>query len=175
MPKSKPQKQNELSKLNEKIIKAKTIVLAGFNRLTMPESEQLRKLLKTDGGEILVSKKTFIARALKESGLEGANVREFEGQVATVFAYEDEIAPVKALDKFSAETEDKIVFFGGFLDGIFVDAQGMKTLAKIPAREELYARLAGSINAPVSGIVNVLAGTMRGFVCALKAIEEKKA
>jgi large subunit ribosomal protein L10 len=174
MPKTKLQKQNELARLKEKIKKSKTIVLAGFNKLTMPESEQLRKTLKAEGGEILISKKSLIDRALKEDGLEGASVRGYEGQVAAVFAYGDEVAPVKALDKFSAETEDKILFFGGYLERAYIDAAGMKALAQVPAREELYARLVGSINAPASGFVNVLAGTMRGFVYALKAIEEKK-
>jgi len=46
-------------------------------------------------------------------------------------------------------------------------------LANIPGKQELLAKLVGSLNSPVSGFVNVLAGNLRGFVQVLKAMSEK--
>jgi large subunit ribosomal protein L10 len=100
-----------------------------------------------------------------------------DGQLAAIFGYEDEVAPAKVVDTFLADKENagKIAFLGGVLEGRFIDKDQVTALAKIPSREELYAKLVGSMNAPVSGFVNALAGNLRNLVGVLKAIEEKKA
>jgi large subunit ribosomal protein L10 len=54
-----------------------------------------------------------------------------------------------------------------------MSADEVMALAKLPSKQELLAKLVGTINAPVSGFVNVLAGNIRGFVQVLKAISEK--
>lgn len=63
---------------------------------------------------------------------------------------------------------------GGILEGKFVDAAAVKTLAKLPGKQELLAKMVGSLNAPLSGFVNVLAGNLRSFVYALNAIAKSK-
>jgi len=47
-------------------------------------------------------------------------------------------------------------------------------LSELPSRQELYTKMVGSLKAPISRIVNVLAGNLRGLVCVLKAIGDKK-
>jgi large subunit ribosomal protein L10 len=94
--------------------------------------------------------------------------------MALVFSYEDEIAPAKIIAKFKKEFEKKLDFFGGILEGKFITESEMSELASLPSREELYAKVVGSINSPISGFVNALAGNIRNLVYTLSAIKDKK-
>jgi large subunit ribosomal protein L10 len=85
------------------------------------------------------------------------------------------VAPAKVLKDFQKENEEiSLEFKGGILEGKFIQPTEVAALAEVPGRQELYARLVGSLNAPVSGFVNVLAGNLRSLLYALKAIEETK-
>lgn len=176
MPKSKIQKQEIFRDLNERIKKSKSIVFAGFNALGVKDNEDLRAKLRAENSEYYVAKKTLLNLALQENKIE-VDSNELEGKVAAVFSYEDEVAPAKILGNFVKDKEkaDKIVFLGGILDGKFLNKDEVMALSKLPSKQELYAKVVGSLNAPVSGFVNVLAGNLRGLVGVLKAISDKKA
>ena len=73
-----------------------------------------------------------------------------------------------------APPENKIDFLGGILENKFINATQVADLAKLPSKQELYAKIVGSINAPVSGFVNALAGNLKNLVYALSAIKDKK-
>ncbi len=175
MPKSKLQKQEIFRSLTEKIKKSKSVIFVGFNALGVKDNEELRTKLRTENGEYYVAKKTLINLALEDNKID-INVRDFEGKVAIIFSYEDEVAPAKIIGTFRQNKEQgkKIFFLGGILDGKLLSKEEVEALSKLPSKSELYAKLVGSINAPISGFVNVLAGNLRGLVTVLKAIEEKK-
>lgn len=174
MPKTKEQKRNIFKELKEKIDKAKSVVFVNFSGLTVKENEDLRGSLRKENSEYYVAKKTLLGMALKEGGVKDANAKEIEGQVAAIFGYGDEVAPAKAVKAFQKGKEEKIKFVGGILENKFITASMVAELATLPSKQELYSKIVGSINAPVSGFVNVLAGNLRNFVCVLKAVEEKK-
>lgn len=174
MAKTKEQKRTILKELSERVEKSKSIVFTRFDSLGVKENEELRQKLKEENSEYYVAKKTLLKLALEEKGLKDINPREFEGRVAAIFGYEDEVAPAKIVDDFKKNHEDKINFVGGVLENKFLSATEVEALAKLPSKQELYAKIVGSLNAPVSGFVNVLAGNIRGLVNVLKAIEEKK-
>lgn len=175
MPKNKIQKQEIFRNLSEKIKKAKSVVFAGFNALTVKDNENLRAQLRKENSEYYVAKKTLMNLAFKENKL-AINVRDFDGKVAAVFSYEDEVASAKILGNFRKEKdkETKIFFLGGILENKLLSKEEVENLSKLPSKQELYAKLVGSLNAPVSGFVNVLAGNLRNLVYVLKAIEAKK-
>lgn len=175
MPKNKIQKQEILQNLTEKVKNAKSIIFAGFNTLTVKDNENLRSQLKQENSEYFVAKKTLMNLALKNNNLE-ANVRNLDGKVAAVFSYEDEVASAKILGNFRKDKEKsaKVLFLGGLLDGKLLSAEEVDALSKLPSKNELYAKVVGSLNAPVSGFVNVLAGNLRGLVGVIKAIGDKK-
>jgi large subunit ribosomal protein L10 len=177
MPKTKLQKQETFRDLVEKMKKANSIVFASYNALTVKDNEALRQELRKENAEYFVAKKTLMNLAFKDQGLEGANAREFDGKVATIFAYGDQVAPAKVLFNFKKDKDkaEKIQFVGGFLDGRFITKSEVEALSQLPGRQELYAKMLGSLNAPVSGFVNVLGGNLRGLVTALKAIADAKA
>jgi large subunit ribosomal protein L10 len=175
MPKTRAQKQVILDGLTEKVKGAKSVVFAKFAKLGVRENEDLRKRLKAEGGEYYVAKKTLLNIAFKNNKQE-VDFKTMDGQVAAIFGYQDEVAPAKILDVFRKEAEEpKIFFLGGILENKFISKEMVESLAKLPSKKELYAKLVGSLNAPVSGFVNVLSGNLRGLVTCLKAIGDKKA
>lgn len=174
MPKTKEQKRTILRELGDKVAKAKSVVFAKYSGLTVKENEDLRNKLRAEDSEYYVAKKTLFNLAFKDKAIEGLDIKKLDGQVAAVFGYTDEVAPAKIVDQFKKDKEGKIEFVGGILENKFIDAAGISSLAKLPSKQELYAKIVGSINAPVSGFVNVLAGNLRNFVQVLKAVSEKK-
>lgn len=174
MPKSKIQKGEIMRDLTERIKKSKSIVFAGFNALGVKDNEVLRLQLRAENGEYYVAKKTLLGRALKEQGIDNLDTKSLDGKLAVIFSYEDEVAPAKVVDAFRKDKEDKIFFLGGILEGKLLSKTEVEALAKLPSKHELHARLVGTLNAPISGFVNVLAGSIRNLVTVLKAIEEKK-
>jgi large subunit ribosomal protein L10 len=175
MPKTKREKQVITRDLSEKIKKSKSIVFAGFNSFPVKSNENLRVELEKENGEYYVAKKTLLKRAFEDNGVE-LDTDTLDGKVATIFSYDDEVSSAKVIGGFRKDKElaEKIFFLGGILDGKFLSKEEVENLSKIPSKEELYAKLVGSINAPVSGFVNVLAGNLRGLVTVLKEVSEKK-
>ena len=173
MPKSKTQKLATLDTLKEKISKAKSVVFATFNGLPVKENEALRKELKLETSEYFVAKKTLLELAFKKAKFEGLNLRKLTGQIAVIFGFGDEVAPAKLVAKYKKSSDGKLDFAGGILENKFLSIEEVTALSALPSREELYAKLVGSINAPASGFVNALAGNLRGLVTILKAIGEK--
>ncbi len=180
MAKTKEQKKEILDNLADKIKRAKSIIFTRFNGLGVKENEDLRKQLKTENSEYYAVKKTLLSLAFKDHQIEGFDIKNFEGRIAAVFNFEDEAIPVKIIDKFKSAHEEKLDFVGGILAGTelarekFITAQELSILAKLPSRQELYAQIVGSISAPISGIVNSLAGNLKNLVYVLKAVEESK-
>lgn len=176
MPKTKEQKITILKELSDKISKAKSIIFTSYSGLTVKDNEDLRSKLRQENNEYYVAKKTLFGLALKDKAIAGLDVKKFVGQVAAIFGYNDEVSPAKIVGQFKKEKdkEGKIEFIGGILENKFLDAGEVASLSKLPSKQELYAKIVGSINAPVSGLVNVLAGNIRNLVQVLKAVGEKK-
>jgi large subunit ribosomal protein L10 len=176
MPKNKQQKQEILQNLKEKISQAKSIVFVSFNALSVKDNENLRIKLREENSEYYVVKKTLLDKAFKESKIKDLNPCDFEGKLATIFSYKDEVAPAKILGEFKKDKEktDKIFFLGGVLDNKLLSKEEIITLSLLPGKQELYVKMVGSLNAPISGFVNVLAGNHRNLIGVLKAISEKK-
>ncbi len=174
MPKTREQKKEILENLKEKIKNSKSVIFASFDSLGVKENEELRVQLKSQGGEYYVPKKTLLKMALEANQIKDVDPVEMEGRVAVVFGYEDEVVPAKVVDDFKSKYEDKLIFRGGLLEGKFLAPEKIEELAKLPSKQELCARLVGSLASPMSGLANVMAGNMRNLVYVLSAIEEKK-
>ncbi|MEA3398341.1 MAG: 50S ribosomal protein L10 [Patescibacteria group bacterium] len=178
MAKTKEQKKEIMKKLIEKIGQAKSMIFASFEALGVKDNEDLRKQLKAENSEYYVAKKTLLDLSLKNQEIKDIDkdidVKGFTGRVAVVFGYQDEAAPAKIVEKFSKDHEDKIEFLGGILENKFIGKSEVEALAKLPSKLELYAKLVGSLSAPISGFANVLGGNTKKLVYALNAIADKK-
>jgi len=173
MAKTRVQKEQALQDLTSGLKEAKAVVFANFQGLTVNETEEFRGICRDENIQFVASKKTLLKKALSGAGFD-VDTKSFEGGVAVVLGTDDEVAPAQLVAKF-AKKHEKMAIFGGVLEGNFIDSVKVTELSKLPSKLELYARLVGTINAPVSGFVNVLAGNIRGFVTVLNAIKDAKA
>ena len=174
MAKTKVQKATILRDLEAKLGESKSVVFASFSGLKASESRDLKKKLKAEASECYIAKKTLLAKALDKQGLPAFEAKSVDGQLAVILGYGDEVTPAKVASDFIKSSEGRMQFAGGILEGRILAKSEVEALAKLPSKLELYAKLVGTINAPVSGFVNTLAAVPRGFVRVLSAIGEKK-
>jgi large subunit ribosomal protein L10 len=172
MAKTKEQKKIHLEDLAKDMKDAKSVVFASVQGLNVKDTDELRKNCREQNLTYVVSKKTLLRKALQDLGL-ATDTSVYEGGVAVVCGLKDEVAPAQMLAKF-AKTHEVMKLFGGILEGKLVDGTMVKQLSALPSKQELLAKLAGSLNAPVSGFVNVLAGNLRGLVGVLNNIKNAK-
>ena len=166
---NKQKKQEIVKELADKFARAKSVFFTKYFGVKANDINDLRRKFKTAGGEYTVAKKTLMERAFADSKIEGLEVKELEGEVATVFSYEDEVTPAKILDEF-AKTHEGMQVLGGILENKFLNAEQAHALAKLPSKKELYGQVVGTLQAPIAGFVNALAGNLRNLVYVLKAI-----
>lgn len=174
MPKTRAQKAEIVSKVADRFKSMKAAAFSSVSGYTMAQADALRNKAREANVEVFVAKKTLLKLAAKEAGLPELNTEMLEGSVLTAVAYSDEVSAAKLLKELSKENE-AIQLLGGVLEGNIVDAEGVNRLAALPSKQQLLGQLVGTLNAPVSGFVNVLAGNIRGLVTVMNAIKEKKA
>lgn len=172
MPKTKEQKKEILEQIKDKLSKSKSVVFSSDTGLNVKTAQQLRNELRANGAEYFVAKKTLLQKATQSIGEEKV-IDELSGSVGLTLSYDDEVAGVRVIDKF-AKANEGLKLGGGILEGKFIMPDLVKTLASLPSKDQLLAKLVGTINAPVVGLVRVLSGTTRNFVGVLNAIKEKK-
>lgn len=165
MAKTKEQKIQIINNLKNKLARKKAIVLLNFKGLKVEESEELRKLLREKQIDLTVTKNTLLKIILNEKGITVAH-DILSQPLALAFSYDDEVVISKEIFLFAKEHE-VLGILGGILDEGFVSAEVIEKLAKLPSREELLAKAVGSIASPLSGLVNVLSGNIRGLVNVL--------
>jgi large subunit ribosomal protein L10 len=158
--------------IKEKMDKAQSVVFLDYRGLTVEEVTGLRDQMRAAGVEYKVLKNTMMTRAASELGIEGAE-EMFKGPTAVAFGFDDPVAPAKILVDFVKKTK-KTEIKGGMLESKVIGLDQIKYLSELPSKEVLIAKLLGTLNAPVTNFVGVLAGVPRALVCTLAAIQEQK-
>ncbi len=165
-------KSERLAELEELIAKQQVIVFTNYRGLKAKEVDQVRLAVEPSGARYLVTKNTLLRIALKKAGHEIESAA-FDQPLACVFGLTDQVATAKAAVAATKGLE-ALEILGGIVDGQLVDEATIRTLATLPGREELLAKLVGTIAAPMSGFVSVLSGNLRGLVSVLHQYEQKK-
>jgi large subunit ribosomal protein L10 len=173
MAKTRSQKESELNALTVKIKDAKSMVFVNFDSLKVKDVEAFRKKCRAENVGYVVAKKTLLKLAFKQAGISEFDPKKLDRSVGTIIGLADEVAPARIVSAFAKEHE-AMATIGGILEGKFVGKDKVLELAKLPSKQELLAQLVGSLNAPVSGFVNVLAGNLRNFVYVLNAVKDAK-
>ncbi|MEI6040138.1 MAG: 50S ribosomal protein L10 [Candidatus Berkelbacteria bacterium] len=159
------EKEQIVAEMIEKIKTAKTVVLVNYQGLRVKEIQELKKKLREAGLTLQITKNALLRIALKDQNIEITQT-DLDQPVAAVWGTDDEIVPAKVSVDFSKLAE-KLQLVGGIVNGKYVDANTIKQLAALPGRDELYAKLVGTLNAPLVGLVNVLQGNLRSLVYIL--------
>jgi large subunit ribosomal protein L10 len=164
-------KETAVQQLRDRCAASKNLFLTDYHGLTVDEITKLRGELRKDGSSYLVVKNTLFRIA---AGDVAVRLDAFlAGPTGIVFAGADPVAPAKALKTFSDATK-KLGIKAAYIDGDVVSAEQVNTLAKLPSKMELIARLVGSLASPLRGLVTVLSGNQSGLVRVLNAIREQK-
>ena len=170
--KTKAQKAEQLKEIKGLLDGAKSIVLVDFHGLNVAQDTDLRRKMRAAGVNYSVHKNTLIGIAAKELGIEG--LEPFLSQnTAIAVSKEDAVAPAKVAVEF-AKKHEALKIKTGLLDNKLMSKEEIQALAALPSKEVLLAKMLGSLNAPISGLVNVLQGTIRNAVYVLEAVRKQK-
>ena len=166
------EKSNWLMKSKEKLKALKVLYLLITESLTVEEVTELRSKYREANVEYKVYKNTMMRRAFEELGQ--TEISEYlVGPSAIAFSLEDPVSAAKVTAEFAKEHE-AFEIKSGIVDGKLISKEEVEGLAKLPSKEVLVAKLLGSMNSPIQGLVNVLNGNIRGLAVVLNAIAEKK-
>ncbi len=155
------------------VLKGATAVYVSRNTgLTVEEVTELRRQLRGVGAVHRVVKNTLAARAAAEAGIAGLE-KFLSGPTVITVSKSDIVAPAKILTDF-AKTHEKIQVVGGVVEGKATDPADVKAIAELPSKEQLVAKLLGSLQAPATGMVRVLNGPATNLVRVLQAITDKR-
>ncbi|MCI6907953.1 MAG: 50S ribosomal protein L10 [Clostridiaceae bacterium] len=174
MPNAKvlEEKRALVAELTEKMKNASAGVLVDYKGITVADDTKLRRELRAAGVEYAVIKNTMLRFAIDNLGYSELD-EQLNGTTALAISPEDPVAAAKILTAY-AKKNDKFKIKGGFVDGKPLNTAEVADLAELPPREVLIAKVLGGFNAPISGLVGVTNGLLRGLVAALAAIAEKK-
>lgn len=169
-------KVDKVAEIQKRLSGAKSIILVDYKGINIQQVNELRNRFRGEGVDYFVAKNTFIKIALNNLGQTGLD-SHLEGPTAVAVGINDEIAPARVLAKFKKEVMDDKPFpsfkAGLVEDSVFLPEQ-LKSLAELPSREQLIAKLLSCLNAPMSGLVGALSGIMRQFVGVVDAIAKKE-
>jgi len=168
------EKKNEaIERLKQRIAKNPNVFFTDFRGLTVGELRTLRNALRKESAAYAVVKNTLFGIALG-SEQRAALKSVLEGPTAVAFAGDDPVGAAKALTQFANDSK-KLKVKAAIVDGQFYDAKQIEVLAKVPPRQELLARLVGTLRSPIQRLHGALTGNQRKLVYVLHAIHIKRA
>lgn len=166
------EKEQVVAELRERLGRATAAILADYRGMTVAEMTELRDALAAEQVECRVVKNTLMRLASQDSNY-AALQQQLKGTCAVVIGYSDPSIPAKVLKKFK-KTNEKLQVKGGVLGNRLLNPDQVAALADLPPREELLAKLLGTLNAVPTGLVSVLSGVPRAFVGVLAAIQRQR-
>ncbi len=169
---SRSEKEQIIEVYTDKLGRAGVLVWANFQGVTVEQSQGIRAQLRQADAEQMVVKNTLMRVALERAGLPHSP-EVMDGPCVVTFSYGDVAPAVKALTDFARENEGLLTVKGGIIGGELADAGMMRQLADLPPREVLVARVVGGIAAPLSGFVGTLNAMVSGLVNVLSARREQ--
>lgn len=176
MPITKSQKGQILKDLEEKFSRAKSVYFAENKGLTVKNVSALRKKLHEQGIDFVVAKKTLMKLAAKNQNLPEITDDVLTGPIAAVIGYdEDTITPSKIVKDFGDTIEQKVVLTGGIMDGKLMSKAQAIELASLPSKQQLLARLVGSMKAPLTGFYMVIKGLSEKGAAPVNTASETEA
>lgn len=171
---TKEKKKEVVQQTQDMLKQSSIVVFTDISGMDVPSLTQLRRSIRDAGGKYTIIKKTLLAIALQAEKMEKIDAKEMQGEIAVAFGLDGDITSVaKAIYTHNKENEKPIII-NGIMDGDVLEIAQVNHLATLPSKEELLARTVGSINAPISGFVNVCNGAVANIVYVLSAIGKQK-
>ena len=165
------QKEAVVAEVAKVIAGAQAVVLAENRGMAVADMTQLRAKARASGIYFRVVKNTLVRRAVADTPY-----AKLADQMTGPLAYgigTDPVAVAKVLNDF-AKSHEKFVIRGGAMPGKVMSAKDVASLASLPSRDELIARLMGTMQAPIAKFVRTLNEVPSKFVRTLAAIKDKQ-
>lgn len=170
---NRQEKQAAVERLHESFRGASHAILVDFRGLNVAQTTRLRLQVRDHSARYEVVKNRLALRAARETGLQGL-ADMFRGPTAVVSGSGDPVPLVRLLRDFSKD-HPALVIKGGMVDGQVLVSDRLARVANLPGREELIAKLAGALVAPLSRFCMALKSPLRDLVVVLKEISKKRA
>ncbi len=170
---NRQQKESVVSQLRKEFSHSEAAFLVGYRGLTVHQLERLRGDLRQKGGTFKITKARLMKLAVE--GLDGQQdlTPFFKNQVGLVFSTQETPAIAKVLNDFAKEHQ-ALELVVGCLDKKVLQKNDVIRIASLPSREVLLAQVAGTLNAPISGLASVLNILIVRLLWTLKQVEEQK-
>ncbi len=171
MSKKKSEKKEKIEEFKNLLEKQKALVFVDFRGLKTDEIKELKEELRKNDAEFKVFKKTLAEIAFKENNIDFKR-KDWEGQLAFIFGFKDEITPFKIAYNFSKNNEN-LKILGGIAEGEILFREEALSLAQLPSREELLAKVVSSLSAPLQNLHHCFSANIKGLVYAFQALASK--
>lgn len=168
----RPEKISIATELKTKVSGAGYVILADYKGMSVGKTAELRKRLKVANARVQVVKNRVFRHVLADAGIQGLDPA-LKGASAMVYGSGDPVAAAKVLKDFIKENEKPIIKIGS-LQGAVLTAKDVESLAAMPSREIMLARVVGTIAAPMSQLVGVLNQKVASLLYVLQAAADKK-
>ena len=165
------QKQETVTQVSAQLAKAQAVIVAEYRGLGVGAMTGLRAKARGAGVHVRVLKNTLARRAVQGTQFEKLS-EQLSGPLVYGFA-QDPVAGAKVLADFAKDNE-RFVIKGGAMSNALLSAKDVKVLATMPAREELLAKLAGTLQAPIVKLARTLNEIPGKFVRTLAAVRDAK-
>lgn len=147
-------KKQMVANLTDELKSAVSGVIVDYCGLSVEEDTELRRKFREAGVKYTVVKNSLLGFAAKDAGLEGLD-DILHGPTAVAYHTDDMVAPAKIFSDFAKEHE-VISLKSGFMEGKVISLDEVKALANTPSKEVLIAKMMGSLQSPVTGLVRLL-------------------
>ena len=171
--KTRKQKQEDLNALTEQFQNSNAALVIGFNKLTVAKDQELRNQLRDAGAKYKVVKNKLAIKAIEGTPFEGAT-EHFKGVSAIAFSEGDPVQLSKTLSKIVKDNGDIFNFKVGIVEGKVVDLKQVESLANLPSKEELIAKIMFLINAQAQRLATVINAVPRNLAIVVNQVAEQK-
>jgi len=169
MPATK--KIEQVKTVIENLKKSKSVALIQYQGLNAFDTATLRAKIKENGGNMEVVKNSLITRALKEIGIDLPET--LTGPTSITYCYDDEISPLKEIDKVNKE-KNLTSFKYGVYENKLLSIDQLKTFLNLPSKSVLLSQLVGDLINPIQRLLYACKFNQTQLVLTLKAISEKQ-
>jgi len=170
---TRAKKVEQVEKLAGDLKNVATVIVSTYSKLTVAQDFELRKLVRASGAKYRVVKNTLAERAAKDTKIAEA-LKKLEGVTSIAYTQGDPVALAKALSKY-AKDNPEFTFKAGVVEGRVISVKEIESLATMPSKEEIYAKLLFMLNAPAQRLATAIGAVGRNLAVVInQGVQEKK-
>jgi large subunit ribosomal protein L10 len=169
---NRDQKAAVIEEIATQMKEAEAVLAVDYRGISVPQAAELRTKLREADATFRVVKNSLSERAADEAGAQALK-ELLTGPTALTFVHGDVALAAKAIADHGRATE-LLPFKGGTLGSEVLDAEQIRAISRLPARDVLYGQLVGIVASPVVGLVRTLNALVQGLALQLGQIAEQK-